>query len=339
MTAVSHTHTASAHLIRSDEEAIAVAEAYAARIAPGAAERDRERSVAREELADLAASGLLGIRVPTAFGGAGVTTATLMEVTRLIAKADPSIAQITQPHHSNVDRLAVFGPDSLRELFFPEVLAGARLGNAIAERGGHNGKDFRTRLTLGDDGQYRLNGTKHYATGSLTADWIVVQALADDDTLLSAFVKRDLDGVTVLDDWGAIGQRTTESGTVTFEDVVVPAHLIRRPSRDTPEGRLSRALSQLIHAALEAGIAAGALEEAAEWVRTRARPTPEAVAGGIEVHAKDPYVLVRFGQLATRVHAAEALTQQVARTIDRYGQLDDITDQHIAEVTTHVARC
>ena len=82
-------------VIASDEEAVAAAAAYADAIRPGAVARDRDAALPFEELRELARTGLLGIRVPRSAGGAGVSSATVAEVFRLIAVAD-NIAWIQQ---------------------------------------------------------------------------------------------------------------------------------------------------------------------------------------------------------------------------------------------------
>jgi alkylation response protein AidB-like acyl-CoA dehydrogenase len=74
-----------AHRIASDAEAIAVAQAFAAQLVGGASVRDRSGAVPYAELAQLAATGLLGITIPRAYGGADVAATTLAEVFRLLA--------------------------------------------------------------------------------------------------------------------------------------------------------------------------------------------------------------------------------------------------------------
>ncbi len=71
-----------AHLIASDAEAIDAARALAARLAEGAAERDRERRLPYEEIDWFSQSGLWAITVPKAYGGAGVSHVTLTEVVK-----------------------------------------------------------------------------------------------------------------------------------------------------------------------------------------------------------------------------------------------------------------
>ena len=62
-------------------------------------------------------------------------------------------------------------------------------------------------------------GRKYYCTGALTARWIAVTAMDERDRLVVAFVDRDDEGVTVLDDWNVMGQRATVSGSTVFDNV------------------------------------------------------------------------------------------------------------------------
>jgi len=87
-----------AHVIRSDEEAIEVARGLSRKFAAEAALRDKAGILPLAELDEYSQSGLWGITVPKAYGGAGVSYATLAEVIRLVAEGDSSIAQITQNH-------------------------------------------------------------------------------------------------------------------------------------------------------------------------------------------------------------------------------------------------
>ncbi|MDR5671212.1 acyl-CoA dehydrogenase family protein, partial [Burkholderia cenocepacia] len=87
-----------ARVIADDVEAIAVAHALAQRVAQGAAERDRERRLPREEIEWFSQSGLWAITVPKAYGGAGVSHVTLTEVIKIIAAADASLGQLPQNH-------------------------------------------------------------------------------------------------------------------------------------------------------------------------------------------------------------------------------------------------
>ncbi|MGV9279845.1 SfnB family sulfur acquisition oxidoreductase [Streptomyces sp. NPDC003730] len=319
-------------VIGGDGEALAVAADLAADFRKTAAERDAVRRLPHAELERLSASGLLGVNVPAEFGGADVRAETLAEVFRLLAAADASLAQIPQSHFVYVNVLRRQGTHEQQKFFFGEVLRGKRFGNAQSEAGTKHVQDIRTRLALRPDGSYVLDGVKHYSTGALFAHWIPVLARADDDTLHVAYVPRDAPGLTVLDDWDGMGQRTTASGTVRLESVPVPADRVV-PHHLTFQGpQLHGAVAQLLHAAIDAGIASGALAEAADFVRTKSRPWFES---GFETAAEDPLLVQRFGELDLRVRAAQALLREAARTVD--AARDDLTDHSAAEASIAVA--
>ncbi len=308
--------TLPATLISSSEEAIATAREYAASIASGVIERDRAGKVPAAELAAFDASGLLSITVPAGHGGADLPASVLAEVTRIIAAVDPAIAQVPQAHYLFVDVLAVWGSPSQQRRLFGSVLSGGRLGNGLAERGGKHAQDLRTRLATTGSG-VRLDGRKYYCTGAITARWIGVSALDDAGHLVLAFVERDSPGITIDDDWDVMGQRATVSGTATFDRVPVDPELVVPYERAFAVPQQLGARSQLVHAAIQTGIAGGALRDAGEFVRTKARPFFEAArAGWADRAGDDPHVLARYGRLATRVHAAENMLRWAAATLD-----------------------
>ena len=143
---------AQAEVLFSATEALTAARAYAESIASGAIERDRAGAVPYAELGALDASGLLGITVPSAYLGPDLSPVVLAEVIRTIAAVDPAIAQVPQVHFLFVDVLATRGTPALQERLFADMLAGARLGNGLAERGGQHAQDLGTRLLNGPEG-------------------------------------------------------------------------------------------------------------------------------------------------------------------------------------------
>jgi SfnB family sulfur acquisition oxidoreductase len=306
-------------VITAGAEAVRAAREFAASIAADAIERDRSGGVPRRELAALDASGLLGITVPRAYGGADLPAAVLAEVVRVIAAVDPAIAQVPQSHYLFVDVLAVLGTPAQRHRLFADVLAGARLANGMAERGGHHAQDLKTKLARTSAG-LRLSGRKYYCTGALTAHWLGVTALDDADRLVLAFVERDAPGVSLDEDWNVMGQRATVSGGAAFDDVAVDPDLILPYHQAFERPQQLGARTQLVHAAIETGIAGGALRDAGEFLRTRARPFFEAArAGWAEAATQDPHTIYRYGELATKVAAAEALLAAAAATLDGIG--------------------
>ncbi|MFJ4649341.1 SfnB family sulfur acquisition oxidoreductase [Streptomyces bobili] len=321
-----------AHVIADDAEAVAVAAALADEFRSGAAERDAERRLPRTELDRLSASGLLAVTVPAEHGGADVSGLTLAEIFRLLGTADGSLAQIPQSHFAYVNVIRRQGTEEQRKFFFAELLAGRRFGNAQSEAGTRHVQDIRTRLAPRPDGSYTLTGVKHYSTGSLFAHWIPVLARAEDDELHVAYVPADAPGLTVVDDWDGMGQRTTASGTVRLDGVPVPGDRVLPHHLTFAGPQLHGAVAQLLHAAIDTGIAAGAFAEAAEFVRTKSRPWFES---GVETAAEDPLLIQRFGELSVRVRASEALLREAARTVDAAGA--HLTDDTAAEASVAVA--
>jgi SfnB family sulfur acquisition oxidoreductase len=318
---------------RTAGEAAATARVYAESVAGGVIERDRAGADRPpvEELARLDASGLLGITVPRAYGGPELGAAALADVIRIIAAVDPALAQAPQGHFLFCDVLAVWGSDQQRRLLFGEVLRGGRLGNGQAERGGQHAQDLKTRLhgwpvlPAGTDGPApgpRLTGKKYYTTGSLTARWIGVTALDDTGALVVAFVRRDAPGVSVDTDWNVMGQRATVSGSAAFADAAVDPLLVIPYGQAFEVPQQLGARSQLVHTAIQVGIAEGALRDARWFVRDKARPFFEAARSGwANAAAEDPHTVYRFGQLATRVAAAQALLAQAAAVLDEVGRV------------------
>ena len=312
--------TARARLLSSGTEALATARTYAASLAAGVIERDRAGTVPWTDLAALDASGLLGITVPAAYGGPDLSPVVLAEVIRTIAAVDPAIAQVPQAHFLFVDVLATLGRAAQRRRLFADVQAGARLGNGLAERGGQHAQDLKTRLRRLPGGP-RLDGRKYYCTGAISARWIAVTALDDAGRLVLAFVERDAPGVHFDEDWDVMGQRATVSGSAVFDRVPVDPGLVIPYQQAFEQPQQLGARSQLVHAAIQAGIAGGALRDAGEFLRTRARPFFEAArAGWADAAADDPHTIRRFGELATRVRAAEALLAAAAVTLEETGR-------------------
>ncbi|MCQ4079279.1 SfnB family sulfur acquisition oxidoreductase [Streptomyces sp. RB6PN25] len=324
-------------MIRDGDEALGIAAELCEEFRPGASQRDLDRALPHAELDRLSASGLLAVTVPAEYGGADVSAQVLARVIRLLATADPSLAQIPQNHFAYVNVLREQGSPFQQAFFLGQVLAGRRFGNAQSEAGTQHVQDIRTRLEREPDGSYLLNGLKHYCTGALFADWIPVLARVSEEgdevgQLHVAYVPRNAPGVTVVDDWDGMGQRTTASGTVRLVRVRVPAEHIVAHHLTFTGPQLHGALAQLLHAAIDAGIAAGALAEAVAFVRTKSRPWFES---GVAVAADDPLLIQRFGELGLQAQAADALLDAAARAVD--AARADLTDDSAAQASIAVA--
>ena len=301
-----------ASLITSDAQALAVAEEIAQTLRHDSATRDRERRLPHAELDHFVQTGLWGISVPKAYGGAGVSSATLAKVIARIAQADASIGQIPQNHFYALEVLRVNGTPDQQKRLYAEVLAGRRFGNALAEIGTKNAHERTTRLARDGD-HYRIDGRKFYCTGALYAQRIPTLVIDEQGVSHLAFVPADTPGIEVIDDWSGFGQRTTGSGSVVFtnvavraEDVVPFQSAFDRPTTVGP-------LAQILHAAIDTGIARAAFEDALHFVRTRSRPW---IDSGLDKASDDPLTLKSFGHLAIRLHATEALLERAGEILD-----------------------
>ncbi len=299
-------------ILRTDADAIAAAHALAAAYLPGAAARDRDRVLPFAEAAQYFAAGLGGITVPREHGGPDLSMATLAEVTAIISAADPSLGHIPQNHHGFV-RLLRYEPDAAKAgLFHRLALEGRSFGNALAESAGKTTRDIAARMRRAPGG-WVLDGTKSYCTGALFADYVPIQALDEDGRARRAVAAQGSPGLTVEDDWTSFGQRTTASGTVRMEGVFVPDSHVIAAYAASAKPTLYGPVSQIVHAAIDLGIARGAMADTLDFVRTKARPWTDA---GQDRASDDVYTIAAIGDLQVRLHAAEALLHRAGRVID-----------------------
>jgi SfnB family sulfur acquisition oxidoreductase len=303
---------ANAGRLRSDAEAIAAAREAAAWIGQGAAQRDRERRLPHGELDLLSEFGLLAITVPKQYGGAGVSAGTLAEVIATISAADGSIGQIPQNHFFMLEALRLQGSEAQKRFFYDRVLLGERIGNALSEVGTKTAHHHNTRISR-DGAGFRVNGRKFYSTGVLFAHWIAVVGNDDEGRSAIAFVPKQTDGVSVIDDWSGFGQRTTGSGTTVFENVavhpfsVVPMQaLFDHPTSMGP-------VAQIMHAAVDQGIARAGLRDTIQFVRAYTRPWKDS---GVEHGYEDPYLIAELGAVEVSVAAGEALLARAGEFTD-----------------------
>jgi SfnB family sulfur acquisition oxidoreductase len=322
--------SAPAHRIQSEEEAIAIARRLAAEFSQGAALRDREGLLPLAELDAYSQSGLWAINVPKAYGGAGLSYKTLARVIAIIATGDSSIAQITQNHLAINGHIDLDGTEEQKREFFGWVVDGLRFGNAFSELNSKTVAAFETRVAYeGDDAI--VNGEKFYTTGALLSHIIPVVAVDEVGSGFLVFVERDAPGITVTNNWSSFGQRTTASGSVRIENVRVPrSRLLPVAAFDRPT--IAGPVSQIIQAAIDAGIARGAIEDAIAFIKTQSRPW---IDSGKDTAAEDPFTIAAIGDLKIKLHAAEALLDIAADAIDK-GQAS-ATEETIAEATVRTA--
>lgn len=301
--------------LRSEAEALDAAAEAAEEIETIARDPANNGTIPRRQAGLLSEHGLTAIGVPRAFGGLGASVATVVETVRVVSVADGGVGQILQIHNVMLRGLFNGFADDVRDRLVQDVLAGRRLGNALAETGGKKRKTSVTRVERQPDGRLLLNGRKIFATGAYLAEWVSVSADSDDGPV-NVLVHRDTPGLTLHDDWHAFGQTNSVSGSITFDQVVVDERFVpRRGSDSSLPGRTGLTWPQILHAAIDTGIARGALQAATRYLRDEARPW---VDSDVDVAAQEHHIIKRIGEYAVAVRAAESLLKDAAHLFDRH---------------------
>ncbi len=318
--------------LESPLEAVEAARDLAARFREGAGRRHRERELPFDEVERYTESGLGSITVPRAYGGPELPLEAVVEVFEIISAADGSLGQIPQNQFGVVALLKDFATPEQKARFFGDILAGHRIGNAGPEKGRRAVTHNETRLRR-EGRRLVLTGERFYSTGAIFAHWIPTRANDDDGRPVQVWVRRDAEGVTVLDDWRSFGQRTTASGTVLFDQVEIAEEDVLPVWQFATKAGLAGPISQLVQAAIDSGIAIEALKDAGAFVRERARPWMDS---GVAAAHDDPTIVHEFGRLHADLHAAQELLREAARTIDRIASRP-VTDETSAAASVAVA--
>ncbi|WP_218923987.1 acyl-CoA dehydrogenase family protein [Streptomyces sp. wa1063] len=200
------------------------AEAFAADLAPRAAEFDRAERLPRDVVEQMADAGFLGARVPVEWGGLGLSPLEYGELTEVIGKACASTRALLTVHTSLVaETLADRASRRIREKYLPDLASGRRIACfALSEaEAGSDAAAMSTRyLQKGDT--FVLDGHKKWISFAGIADVLLV--FAADNGVVSAFlVDREMPGVEIRPMSGMLGNRATHMAEVVLSAVEVPA--------------------------------------------------------------------------------------------------------------------
>lgn len=283
------------------------------RIRDGAISRDLERRLPTEEIQWLKQAGFTTLRVPVSYGGSGIQLTELFALLAELGEADSNLVQALRGHMAFVENV-LYVPDSpWRERWLRRLGEGDTVGGARSEAGDVSRGEFSTQIRR-VNGQWLLNGTKFYTTGCLYADWLYVGATDENGSILAANVRRNTNGLEVVDDWNGFGQTLTASGTTHFTNVVVDDEEV---DADKNRFRYSPSFLQTVHLANLAGIGRAISGETASAVASRTRTYSN---GNASRSATDPQVLQVVGQLRGVAYAAGAIVAQVAAAVQRAEQ-------------------
>ena len=214
--------------------------------------RDAHREFPLNEVKQMQKSSLMDLSVPEEYGGKGLPFESIADCVMTLATGNPSVAQMFLTHWAALQTLPeVATQDQLHYVFRAVVDRDAYFGQAIAEKNSRDVLTLETTFTPTSDlDGVSINGTKFFTTGSQVADlfWVLGQFA---DTYAFAIVPKDAEGLTLHDDWNAMGQRGTASGSITFHNVQVPQNMVQvlracknRISRFAVSGHRTRACSR-----------------------------------------------------------------------------------------------
>lgn len=320
------------HLISQADDPAAIATALAARLAETAIQRDRQGGHAAREREWIRDSGLLTLSIPTEFGGQGADWSTVYETIRILARADSALAHVYGFHHLQLAGIRLYGDAAQQERLLSEtVKQRAFWGNAL------NPLDKRTVAVESENG-FTLNGVKSFSSGSVGSDWLTLSAWhAPTRSALIAVLPTQTSGLNVRADWDAFGQKQTDSGTVAFDGVALPAALVlQQPGQAaTPQATLRSQVAQLIMANLYLGIGEGAFSAARDYTLQESKPW---FASGVVRAVDDPYIQQRYGKLWVQLRPAAVLADHAARELDRlFRKGAQVTAQERGELAVAVA--
>ncbi|MBS0881513.1 acyl-CoA dehydrogenase family protein [Pantoea sp. JGM49] len=279
------------------------------RIAEGAVERERSRTLPHEAITWLKEAGFGTVRIPKEQGGWGASLPQLFQLLTELAEADSNLPQALRAHFAFVeDRLNQ--PNSAeRDRWFRRFIDGELVGSGWTEIGAVKLGDVITRVTPVANG-WTLNGEKFYSTGTLFADWIDVYARRNDNQGdVIALVSTHQPGVTRDDDWDGFGQRLTGSGTTRFEN----AHVEQQHVFDfATRFRYQTAFYQHVLLATLAGIGRAVARDGAKAVAARNRIYSHSNG---DSSRQDVQVLQVIGEITSLAFAVEATVIRAAHSL------------------------
>jgi isovaleryl-CoA dehydrogenase len=206
-----------------------------ARIAPIAAEIDRDNAFPRSLWAPMGELGLHGITVEEDYGGLGLGYLEHVVAMEEVSRASASVG-LSYGAHSNlcVNQIRRWGSDAQKRRYLPKLISGEHVGALAMSEAGAGSDVISMRLRADPHGdRYVLNGTKFWITNGPHADTLVVYAKTDPEGAsrgVTAFViEKHFKGFRCAQKLDKIGMRGSDTGELVFEDCEVPAENVLGP--------------------------------------------------------------------------------------------------------------
>ena len=259
----------------------------------------------------LAEQGLMGIQIPEAYGGAGMSAVEYCICVEELARVDPAVSLSVAAHNGLcASHLAMFGTEAQKRRYLVPLATGAWIGAwALTEpTAGSDAARIRTSAARDGDG-WVINGTKTFITHGSIGDVMVVMAVTDRARAhrgISAFiVERGNPGMSPGRKEDKLGMRASDTSEVIFRECRVPADALLGAEHEGFINTLQVLDAGRIGiAALAVGLAQGAYETARRYALERTQfGQPIASFQAIQWKLVD---------LATRIEAARLLTYRAA---------------------------
>src|SRR5580704_16023031 len=284
-------------------------------IKPHASAWEKDATVPRHVVEQLGELGFLGVAFPEKYGGGGADTLSQVLVVEGISRYDAGVGLSCAAHMSlSSGHIGLFASEALKAHYLPDMLAAKKIGAwCLTEpESGSDAAAMRTKAVRTGD-NYRIDGAKMFITNGGVADVYVVMAVTDGDagrTGVSAFiVDRGTPGLSNGRKIEKLGLHSSDTAEVVFDNVSIPASsLIGEPGMGYRQTLKVLEGGRIGIAGFAAGIARGAMEDAAAYAKER-RQFGQAIADFQAIQWM-------IADMATRIEASWVLTGRAAALRD-----------------------
>src|SRR3954471_1907663 len=195
---------------------------------------DRTGNIPEEYVQELRDMGAFGIKIPTEYGGLGLSYTSYVKAMALVTSKDGSLTALLSAHQSIglPQPLKLFGTEDQKQKFFPRLAKGAISAFALTEvDAGSDPANMHAHAEPSADGKYfTLNGEKLWCTNGTRAELFVVMARTPDAVVngkprkqITAFiVEASWPGVEVVHRCRFMGLKAIENGVIRFTNVRIP---------------------------------------------------------------------------------------------------------------------
>jgi alkylation response protein AidB-like acyl-CoA dehydrogenase len=302
-----------------DEQALlrrSVREFAETEIRPHVREWDAAQHFPTEIVPKLGALGLMGIQVPEAYGGAGMSAIDYCICIEELARVDPAVALSVAAHNGlSVAHIAAFGSETQKQQYLVPLARGEKIGawGLTESTSGSDAAAMRMTAARTNDG-WVLNGAKTFTTHGRVGHVMVVMAVTGRAAAtrgISAFiVAHGTPGMTPGRKEDKLGMRASDTSEVVFDNCRIPAdQLLGQEGRGFLDTMQVLDAGRIGIAALAVGLAQGAHEAALHYARER-KAFGKAISAFQAIQWK-------IADNATRIEAARLLTYRAAYLKDR----------------------